>query len=74
MSGSPVFDAEGIYVHGLASSSWQGENGTLQADSYCSMIGPVCRIPLDVLGGKSIYDMLADDNGGMVKIFAPGDM
>lgn len=74
MSGSPVFDAEGIYVHGLASTGWQGVNGTLESDSCCSMIAPICELPLGALGGKSIYDMLADQNGGMVKIFAPGDM
>lgn len=74
MSGSPVFDAEGIYVHGLASSIWQGENGSLQNDSYCSMIAPICEVPLRALGGRSIYQMLNDQRGGMVKIFAPGDM
>jgi hypothetical protein len=74
MSGSPVFDSEGIYVHGVSSSSWQGNDGSLQSESYCSMIAPVCDVPLAGLKGRSIFDLLKNPKSQMIKIHGPGDI
>src|SRR5690606_6164544 len=39
MSGSPIFDDERIYVHGVVSKGWEGSDG-LEALGYGSMLAP----------------------------------
>jgi Trypsin-like peptidase domain len=45
MSGGPIFDQEGIYVHGIVSKSWQDETG-LSDFSFGSMLTPSTALPI----------------------------
>lgn len=69
MSGSPIFDHEGLYVHGVVSRSLQLEDG-LAPLGYGCMLAPLLALPLATLGQKSVFDLLESDEHGMPKIYA----
>jgi len=73
MSGSPIFDDERIYVHGVASSSYDLEN-TSQVTSYGTILSLALQTPLRIFGNRSFYEKMKDPSSGIVKMHAPGDM
>lgn len=73
MSGSPIFDDERIYVHGVASSSYDLENVS-QVTSYGTILSLALQTPLRIFGNRSFYERMKDPNSGIANIHAPGDM
>lgn len=68
MSGSPIFDEEGLYVHAVASK------GTDFADDwdnlgYGSMLLPSMSLPLTPLEGQNILQLLTSNSHGIPKIY-----
>uniref|UniRef100_A0A9E8CS84 Serine protease n=1 Tax=Bosea sp. NBC_00436 TaxID=2969620 RepID=A0A9E8CS84_9HYPH len=70
MSGSPIFDHEGLYVHGVVSRSLQLDDG-LAAHGYGCMLAPLLGLPLEAFEQKSVFDLLETAEHGMPKISAP---
>jgi hypothetical protein len=64
MSGSPIFDDEGIYVHGVVSSGMNESDG-LANHGYGSMLAPSMQLPISRLEGKSLLDLLNSKSDGM---------
>ena len=71
MSGSPIFDDERLYVHGVVSKGLQDETG-LASFGYGSMIAPLLGLPLPLLDGKTLSDLLQSNDHGMPKMFIAG--
>lgn len=70
MSGSPIFDDEGIYVHGVVSSGGKDADG-LEKYGIGSMLAPSTRIPIRSLNGLSLLDALNSGEHGMVRLSVP---
>lgn len=71
MSGSPIFDNEGIYVHGIVSKGWVDEGG-LAKFGYGSMLAHSLRLPIKPLGDKSLLELHKADEHGFPKLSGPG--
>ena len=71
MSGSPIFDEEGIYVHGVVSKGWVDENGPTRF-GFGSMLAPSMGLPIRFLGDQSLLDLFEDDEHGFAKLRGPG--
>ena len=71
MSGSPIFDHEGIYVHGVVSKGWDFEPG-VAALGYGSMLAHSVPLPLKPLGNKSLLDLQKSGDHGLTKLSGPG--
>lgn len=56
MSGAPIFDREGIYVHGVVSKGWEDASGPTNL-SFGSMLGPSMGLPIARLGGASLVEL-----------------
>jgi Trypsin-like peptidase domain len=56
MSGGPIFDKEGAYVHGVVSKGWENEDGP-ENFSFGSMLRPSMSLPIARMGGKSLDEM-----------------
>jgi hypothetical protein len=65
MSGSPIFDDEMIYVHGVVS------RGGLQDLSYGCLLEPSMHLPIKRLGDKSIEELRAVGGEGIPRISIP---
>lgn len=70
MSGSPIFDDERIYVHGVVSKGWEDESGPI-SHGYGSMLGHSLGIPIRVFDGKTLLDLVKDQEHGIPKLFIP---
>lgn len=70
MSGSPIFDDERIYVHGVVSKGWEDESGPISL-GYGSMLGHSLGIPIRVFDGKTLLDLVKDREHGIPKLFIP---
>lgn len=70
MSGSPIFDDERIYVHGVVSKGWEDENGLMEF-GFGSMLAPSMGLAIEPLEGKSLIELLAADGEGMPKLSIP---
>ncbi|MFQ5626280.1 MAG: hypothetical protein ACE5FM_06455, partial [Methyloligellaceae bacterium] len=70
MSGSPIFDDERIYVHGVVSRGWEDENGPTDF-GFGSMLGPSLGLPIAPLGNRSLLDFMSFDEHGMPKLSVP---
>lgn len=70
MSGSPIFDDERIYVHGVVSKGWEDEAGPISL-GYGSMLSPLLGLPIRVLDGKTLLDLVKDQEHGIPKLFIP---
>jgi hypothetical protein len=70
MSGSPIFDDERIYVHGVVSKGWQDESGVTDF-GYGSMLHPSLGLPVRSLEGKSILDLLLEGKHGIPQMMIP---
>lgn len=73
MSGSPIFDDEGIYVHGVVSGSLEDESG-VSSLGYGSMLSHSLHIPVRTLAGKTLAELLRGNEHGFPKLHGPGDI
>ena len=64
MSGGPIFDKEGAYVHGVVSKGWENEDGP-ENFSFGSMLRPSMCIPIARMGGKSLDEMQKGQTEGI---------
>lgn len=71
MSGGPIFDTEGAYVHGVISKGWENENGP-EHFSFGSMLRPIMGIPIARMGGKSLDEMQKGQTEGIAVLFGAG--
>ena len=71
MSGSPIFDAEGIYVHGVVSKGWIDESGPTKF-GFGSMLAPSLHLPIKPLGNRSLLELHRADEHGFPKLSGPG--
>jgi S1-C subfamily serine protease len=71
MSGSPIFDREGIYVHGVVSKGLEGSAGPERL-SFGSMLGPSMALPIARMNNKSLLQLLTEGNEGMAILSGPG--
>lgn len=67
MSGGPIFDREGIYVHGVVSMGSDTEAGH-EAFSYGSMMAPSLNIPIAPLNGATPLELHAGRSEGMALV------
>lgn len=70
MSGSPIFDDERLYVHGVVSKGWEDVDGLARL-GYGSMLSHSLAIPIRALGGASILDLFATTDHGISKMRIP---
>jgi hypothetical protein len=73
MSGSPIFDHEGIYVHGVASMGLSDSGGPTD-HGYGSMLVHAIQLPIPPLAGKSLLDIMRERSDGMMIMHGPGDI
>jgi hypothetical protein len=71
MSGSPIFDEEGIYVHGVVSKGWVDESGPARF-GYGSMLAHSLGLPIRQLDHKSLLELHEVDDHGFPKLKVPG--
>jgi hypothetical protein len=70
MSGGPIFDREGIYVHGVVSKGWEDEAGPTNF-SFGSMLAPSLHLPISRMNQASLVELLTKHNEGMGIVHAP---
>jgi hypothetical protein len=71
MSGSPIFDDEGVYVHGVVSTGWD-LGGDAEPLGFGSMLAPSMGIPIGPLGDKTLTELHSMDEHGFPKLSGPG--
>lgn len=71
MSGSPIFDSEGVYVHGVVSKGWVDEEG-LDNFGFGSMLAHSLRLPIPQLENKSLIELHMSDEHGFPKLSGRG--
>ncbi len=71
MSGSPIFDHEGIYVHGVVSRGWSDESGPARFGFGC-MLAPLLGIPIKPLGNRTLLELRALGTHGFPRLQGPG--
>jgi hypothetical protein len=70
MSGSPIFDDERIYVHGVVSKGLEDENGPIDL-GYGSMLANSLALPIVPLEGKSLLDLMTAGGYGIPRMSIP---
>ena len=70
MSGGPIFDREGIYVHGVISKGWEDETGPTNF-SFGSSLLPSMHLPISRMNGVTLSDLQEKRNEGMGVVRAP---
>lgn len=73
MSGSPIFDHEGIYVHGVASMGLSDSGGPTD-HGYGSMLAHAIQFPIPALGNSSLADITRAGKDGVMIMHGPGDI
>ena len=71
MSGSPVFDDEMVYVHGVVSRGWEDETG-IAALGFGAMLGHSLTRPIPPAGHQSLIDLQNSGGFGIPKLQGPG--
>jgi hypothetical protein len=71
MSGSPIFDDERIYVHGVVSTGLEDEHGVADI-GYGSMLAECLALPIKPLNGKSLLDLQASGDHGIPQLKVAG--
>jgi len=69
MSGSPIFDHEGIYVHGVVSRGWVDADGISNL-GFGSMLAHSMHIPIRPLGNKTLIQLHSESEHGFAKLRA----
>jgi hypothetical protein len=72
MSGGPIFDREGIYVHGVVSKGWDFGDEKEQPLSYGSMLRPSLSLPISRLNNASLADLQRTKEHGFAVLSGPG--
>jgi hypothetical protein len=67
MSGSPIFDDERIYVHGVVSKGWEDENGPTDF-GFGSMLAQSLALPIKPLNNRTLLELQKSDDHGMPKL------
>ena len=70
MSGSPIFDDERIYVHGVVSRGWEFENGQTNL-GYGSMLAQCWSLPIKPLNGKALAELQTSGDHGIPVLHIP---
>ena len=70
MSGSPIFDDERIYVHGVVSKGWEDENGPANL-GFGSMLAHSLGLPIKPLGNRTLLDLQKSSDHGFPKLSVP---
>ncbi len=70
MSGSPIFDDERFYVHGVVSKGWEGENGPTNF-GFGSMLAHSLALPIKPLNNKTLLDLQSSNDHGILKLSIP---
>lgn len=73
MSGSPIFDHEGLYVHGVASMGLSDSDGPTD-HGFGSMLAHAIQLPIAPLGNRSLADTMRAKTDGMIIMQGPGDI
>jgi hypothetical protein len=71
MSGGPIFDREGVYVHGVVSKGLEGASGPERL-SFGSMLAPSTRLPIARMNNSSLLQLQSEGNEGMPILRGPG--
>lgn len=71
MSGGPIFDREGIYVHGIISKGWEDESGA-ERFSFGSMIRPSMALPISRMNGASLDELQKSGADGIPVLHGSG--
>jgi hypothetical protein len=64
MSGGPIFDREGIYVHGVVSKGWEDET-RLAKLGFGSMLAPSMGVPIRAMNDSSLKQLQENHDEGM---------
>jgi len=70
MSGSPIFDDERIYVHGVVSKGLEDETGIANF-GYGSMLASVLALPIKQMESRSLLDMQHSHDQGIPIVNIP---
>ena len=70
MSGSPIFDHEGIYVHGVVSRGWVDSDGVSNL-GFGSMLAHSMHVPIRQLGDKTLLQLHGESEHGFAKLRGP---
>jgi hypothetical protein len=71
MSGGPIFDRDGIYVHGVVSKGLEGESGPEKV-SFGSMLAPSMTLPIARMNNSSLLQLQSAGSEGMPISRGPG--
>lgn len=71
MSGSPIFDDERVYVHGVVSKGWVDKDGPANL-GFGSMLAYSLGLPIKPLGNRTLLDLQKSDYHGFPKLSVPG--
>jgi hypothetical protein len=70
MSGSPIFDDERIYVHGVVSKGLEDATGPSDF-GYGSMLASSLTLPIRPLAGRSLLDLMRSTDEGIPQLRIP---
>jgi len=70
MSGSPIFDDEMIYVHGVVSRGWVDQDGVAPL-GFGSMLSHSLRLPIRPLNNRTLLDLHGSPDHGFPRFRAP---
>jgi hypothetical protein len=71
MSGGPIFDREGIYVHGVVSKGLEGAYGPEKL-GFGSMLAASMALPIARMNNSSLLQLQSEGNEGMPILRGPG--
>jgi hypothetical protein len=71
MSGGPIFDREGIYVHGVVSKGLEGACGPEKL-SFGSMLAASMALPIARMNNSSLLQLQSEGKEGMPVLRGPG--
>jgi hypothetical protein len=71
MSGSPIFDDEGIYVHGVVSTGWD-LGADAQPLGFGSMLAASLAVPIGPLNNKTLAELQSMEEHGFPQLSGPG--
>lgn len=71
MSGGPIFDREGIYVHGVVNKGLEGESGPEKL-GFGSMLAASMALPIARMNNLSLLQLQSEGKQGMPILRGPG--
>jgi hypothetical protein len=70
VSGSPIFDDQHIYVHGVVSKGLEDEGGPSDF-GFGSMLANSLALPIRPLAGRSLLDLMKSGGDGIPRMCIP---